>query len=158
MKPSSYLGRNIGSLEFNKFITLKKFGNKSVKNAEILAKTFFDESMSIEQMAYNIERNEDNLLHIHILGNSGSDDDLIKEIKSFIKPIRIEHTCRRQIIKTKNNIKGDTFQDKWVIINGFNYIGKKSNLYIEDIVEKFNTAFYSNKYNDYGLANGYLKK
>jgi ribosomal protein S6 len=158
MKPSAYLGRNIGSLDFTKFITLKKYGNKSVKNAELLAKSFFEESMSIKQMAYNIEKNDDNLLHIHILGSTSSDDNLLKEIKSFIKPIRIEQLTRKQIIKTeqKNNVVG--FKDKWVTIYGVNYIGKKTNLYIENIVEKYNTAYYSNKYNDYGLANGYLKK
>ncbi len=158
MKPSVYIGQNIGSLNFNKFITLKKYGNKSVINASKLAEAFFEESISMDEMSYNIERNDDNQLHIHILGKASNDINIIEEIKSFIKPVRMEQVSRRQIIKTKHNINVDSFQDKWVTINGVNFTGKKYSLYLENIIQKYNAAVYSNKYNDYGLANNYLKK
>ncbi len=109
MKPSVYIGQNIGSLDFNKFITLKKYGNKSVINASKLAEAFFEESISMDEMTYNIERNDDNQLHIHILGKASNDVNIIEEIKSFIKPVRMEQISRRQIIKTKHKINVDSF-------------------------------------------------
>lgn len=112
----------------------------------------------MDEMTYNIEKNNDNQLHIHILGKANNDINIIEEIKSFIKPVRMEQISRRQIIKFKHNINIDSFQDKWVIINGVNFSGKKYSLYLENIIQKYNAALYSNKFNDYGLANNYLKK
>jgi len=162
MKTSAYLGNNIGKIPFTHFMTFRKYGNKSFRAAQNDIKEFFTQSSSILALNYNIERNQESHLHSHILLLAEDSVSLISDINSFVKPIRFENIPRTTLVKTLKSSAdistGVAYRDQWVKINGYNCTGKKMKLYVEPIINSFNAAEYSNKFNDYGLANGFLMR
>jgi hypothetical protein len=162
MKTSAYLGANIGKIPFTHFVTFKKYGNKSFKASQNVIEDFFEQSSSICILNYNIERNLESYLHSHILILAECYVALLYDINSFVKPIRFETITRTTMVKTLKSSTdistGVVYKDQIVEINGYNYTSKKMNMYVEPIINSYNAAEYSNKFNDYGLGNGFLKR
>ena len=162
MKTSAYLGKNIGTLPFTHFSTLKRYGNKSSMKLESDIKNLFNNSPSLRILNFNTERGCDDTLHSHILLQSDIHEALIEDIKAFIKPYRIEEKPDRIICKMPKGPyeinTGVAFKDQWVNTTANIFTGKKMSLYVVKVVGTNNASQYSNKFNDYGLSNGFYIK
>ena len=148
------LGKNVGSLNFTHFGTLRYYGVGGVKLYEKEIEKMFNAIFEIKQLNSNIEKGIDSYHHAHILLNLNNDVNSFDSILKYFNPINIAYGREKRLVKIYYpELK--CFKDTYVEVLFQKLHSKKSIFHIENVFSTINASIYSYKLSSYGINNNY---
>lgn len=154
MEANIMLGKNLGTLDFTHFSTLRYYGVGGVKMYEKEIEKMFNGIFEIKQLNSNIEKGIDSYHHAHILLSLNDDKNSFDSILKYFNPINIAYGREKRLVK-KYYPDSKSFKDTYIEVLFKKLHSKKSVFHIENVLSTTNASIYSYKFSSYGINSNY---
>ena len=163
MKPSILNGRDIGTLEFNNFITFRP--RQKVKYSSMESQiNFIFNNIKYDYLYYSWEKDKEyNHYHTHILLKINQPDFenyLYTNIKGYSNICKSERELmlrnEKKFTNTTTLKTSSVIIDEVVKVDCTDMVGRLGKVHLEPILDRRSVSYYINKYTDYGITTGFL--